>query len=129
MGATIVTLHQGIPGVMLNPYINWPFTPSDVANLTAYVSAANALGMAAKYYYTTRELSNHAVELFALKAMANGARCALASRGRLCTRKFVCCACKFVLVIFDLTWLGLDFRAQFVRACRTAVIAVVCPLS
>ena len=29
--------------------------------------------MATKYYYTTRELSNHAVELFALKALGNGA--------------------------------------------------------
>ena len=38
--------------------------------LTNYTEQANALGMAAKFYYTVRELSHHAVELFAFRALA-----------------------------------------------------------
>ena len=88
MGVTVATLHQGIGGLhngsMVNPYINWPFVPgwnldqriritlwiADVVRLMEnYTSQAHALGVQVKFYYTIRELTNHAVELFALKAL------------------------------------------------------------
>lgn len=73
MGVSVVTLHQGIGGIhngtMVNPYINWPFEPEVVNFLENYTSQAHDLGLRVKYYYTIRELSNHAVELFALKAL------------------------------------------------------------
>ena len=74
MGVSVVTLHQGIPGIingsLVNPYINYPFNTRDtVAFLENYTAQAHALGLQVKYYYTIRELSNHATELFALKAL------------------------------------------------------------
>ena len=73
MGVTVVTLHQGIPGIinnsLVNPYINYPFVPDTVAFMEKYTRQAHALGLQVKYYYTIRELSNHAIELFALKAL------------------------------------------------------------
>ena len=72
-GASVVTLHQGIPGVvngtMVNPYINYPFVPDTVVLLENYTTLSHAEGMRVKFYYTIRELSNHAVELYALKAL------------------------------------------------------------
>ena len=73
MGATVVTLHQGIEGIvngsLVNPYINYPFLPETVDFLANYTRESHALGLAVKYYYTIRELSNHAAELFALLAL------------------------------------------------------------
>ena len=72
MGATVVTLHQGIQGIvngsMVNPYISYPFGDDVVPLLTNYTSQANALGMATKFYYTIRELSTRATESFAFLA-------------------------------------------------------------
>jgi len=34
-----------------------------------YTAQANSLDMAVKFYYTIRELSNHATEFFALRAL------------------------------------------------------------
>jgi hypothetical protein len=72
-GATVVTLHQGIPGVingtLVNPYINYPFIPKTVDLMNNYTQQAKSLGMQTKFYYTVRELSNHAVELYALRAL------------------------------------------------------------
>ena len=71
--ATVVTLHQGVPGLvngsLVNPNINYPFVPQTVALLENYTSQAHALGLAVKFYYTIRELSNHAAELFALLSL------------------------------------------------------------
>ena len=73
MNATVVTLHQGIPGLvngsMVNPYINYPFVPDTVALLENYTEQAHALGMGVKFYYTIRELSNHAAEIHALRSL------------------------------------------------------------
>ena len=73
MNVSVVTLHQGISGIingtLVNPYINYPFIPATVALMENYTSQARALGMRTKFYYTIRELSNHAAELFALKAI------------------------------------------------------------
>eukprot|EP00756_Hemistasia_phaeocysticola_P053901 Hpha_TRINITY_DN29846_c0_g1::TRINITY_DN29846_c0_g1_i1::g.2968::m.2968 len=71
-GATVVTLHQGVPGVvnasLVNPYISYPFGADVVPLLTNYTAQSNALGMATKFYYTVRELSTRATETFALLA-------------------------------------------------------------
>eukprot|EP00037_Helgoeca_nana_P021153 m.212513 g.212513 ORF g.212513 m.212513 type:complete len:219 (-) comp25534_c0_seq1:408-1064(-) len=56
---------------MINPYINYPFVPKSVALLANYTSDANALGMRVKYYYTVRELSNHASEIWALRSLGD----------------------------------------------------------
>jgi hypothetical protein len=78
MGVTVATLHQGIGGIhnatdgtpsMVNPYINWPFVPDVVNFMEGYTKQAHALGVQVKFYYTIRELTNHAVELYALKAL------------------------------------------------------------
>ena len=72
-GVTVATLHQGIGGIhngtMINPYINWPFVPEIVTFMENFTSQAHAVNMQVKFYYTIRELTNHAVELFALKAL------------------------------------------------------------
>lgn len=65
-GATIINIHQGNE---LNPYINYPFLTVD--KLAAYVKAAHDAGMKAKIYYTVRELSNHVVEMWALRSLGS----------------------------------------------------------
>jgi len=71
-GATVVTLHQGVPGVvndsLVNPYISYPFGDDVVPLLTNYTAESNSLGMATKFYYTVRELSTRAAETFAFLA-------------------------------------------------------------
>ena len=73
LNASVVTLHQGIQGVvngtLVNPYINYPFVPPTVEFIENYTAQARALDMRVKFYYTIRELSSHAAELFPLKAI------------------------------------------------------------
>ena len=73
MGVTVVTLHQGTPGIvngsLINPWINYPFGSDVTPLLTNFTAQANALGVAVKFYYTIRELSARAAEMFALFAM------------------------------------------------------------
>ena len=73
MNASVVTLHQGIQGVvngtLVNPYINYPFVPPIVDFIENYTAQARALNIRVKFYYTIRELSSHAAELFPLKAI------------------------------------------------------------
>ena len=66
LGANVVNVHHATP---VNPYINYPFLR--VPELRAYVDSAHALGMKVKIYYTVRELTNHAPELFALKSLGD----------------------------------------------------------
>ena len=44
MDASVVTLHQGIPGVvngtLVNPYINYPFVPPTVGLIENYTAQA-----------------------------------------------------------------------------------------
>ena len=58
MNATVVTLHQGIPGLingtLVNPYINYPFVPVTVALMENYTVQARGLGLRTKFYYTIR---------------------------------------------------------------------------
>lgn len=65
-GANVVNIHQGNE---LNPYINYPFLTVDA--LKKYVSSAHATGIKVKIYYTVRELSTRAVELWALRSLGH----------------------------------------------------------
>jgi hypothetical protein len=66
LGATVVNVHHATP---VNPYINYPFL--SVPALRGYVDSAHALGMKVKIYYTVRELTNRAPEIFALKSLGD----------------------------------------------------------
>ena len=50
-----------------NPFINYPFLTKE--KLRAFARDAHDRGMRVKYYYTLRELSNYAVELWAFRAV------------------------------------------------------------
>lgn len=65
-GANVINIHQGN---WLNPYINYPFLTWD--KLRDFSKAAHDRGMRAKYYYTVRELTNWAPEVFALRSMGD----------------------------------------------------------
>ena len=65
-GANVMNIHQGN---ILNPYINYPFIATDT--LKNFISAAHAKGIRSKIYYTVRELSNHAQEIWALRSLGN----------------------------------------------------------
>jgi Glycoside hydrolase 123, N-terminal domain len=66
MGANTVNVHHA---TAINPWINYPFLATD--GLSAYVDSAHARGMRVKIYYTVRELTNHAPELFALRSLGD----------------------------------------------------------
>jgi len=59
---------------LVNPFINYPFVPDTVTLIENYTSLAHQLGLSVKYYYTNRELSNHAAELYALRYSPEGDR-------------------------------------------------------
>jgi hypothetical protein len=66
MGANVVNVHHATP---INPWINYPFLRP--AAMKAYVDAAHARGMKVKIYYTVRELSTRAPELWALRSLGH----------------------------------------------------------
>ncbi len=63
-GANIINVHHGNE---INPHINYPFVTAD--KLAAYVRDAHAKGVKVKIYYTVRELSNYAAELWPLRSL------------------------------------------------------------
>ena len=65
-GANVVNVHHA---TSINPWINYPFLRS--AEMKAYVDDAHARGMKVKIYYTVRELSNRAPELWALRSLGH----------------------------------------------------------
>jgi hypothetical protein len=66
LGANTINVHHATE---INPYLNYPFLrPKE---MKAYVDSAHALGMKVKIYYTVRELSDHAPELFALRSLGD----------------------------------------------------------
>jgi hypothetical protein len=65
-GANIINVHHANE---INPYINYPFLRPE--KMKTYIDEAHASGLKVKIYYTIRELSNRAVELFALKSLQN----------------------------------------------------------
>jgi hypothetical protein len=65
-GANTINIHHANA---INPWINYPFlTPQE---MKAYIDAAHARGLKVKIYYTVRELSNRAPELFALRSLGD----------------------------------------------------------
>ncbi len=67
-GANIINIHHGND---LNPYINYPFHRESVKALKQYIKSAHKNGLKAKIYYTVRELTNHIVELWALRSLGD----------------------------------------------------------
>ncbi len=65
-GANTINVHHA---TTINPYINYPFLRPDA--MKAYIDEAHARGMKVKIYYTVRELSNRAAELFALRSLGD----------------------------------------------------------
>jgi hypothetical protein len=66
LGANTVNVHHAN---RVNPFINYPFIVPD--EMKAYVDSGHALGMKVKIYYTVRELTNRAAELFALRSLGD----------------------------------------------------------
>ena len=69
-GATVLNIHQGVNG-FLNPHINYPFERETHEHLSEYVSDAHSKGLKVKAYYTVRELSTHADELWVLRSLGD----------------------------------------------------------
>ncbi len=65
-GASVINVHHANP---VNPYINYPFLRP--GELKDYVNSVHDLGMKIRLYYTVRELTNHAPEIFALESLDN----------------------------------------------------------
>jgi hypothetical protein len=65
-GANTINVHHANA---INPYINYPFLRP--AEMKKYIDEAHARGMKVKIYDTIRELSNHCVELFALRSLGD----------------------------------------------------------
>lgn len=63
-GANIINVHHN---TVINPYINYPFIVRD--SLVNYINEHHAAGRKVKLYYTIRELSNFAPELYALRSL------------------------------------------------------------
>ena len=65
-GANTLNVHHAN---RVNPWINYPFI--ETAQMKAYIDSAHARGLKTKIYYTVRELTNHAPELFALRSLGD----------------------------------------------------------
>jgi hypothetical protein len=65
-GGTVVNIHHANE---INPYINYPFFALD--EQAAYIEEAHAKGIKVKLYYTIRELTYRAHELFALRSLGD----------------------------------------------------------
>ena len=63
-GANVVNIHHANPQ---NRYINYPFLNVDA--LRAYVREGHQHGLKVKIYYTLRELTNHIVEMWAVRSL------------------------------------------------------------
>ena len=63
-GATIMNIHHAN---VYNPYINYPFLTGDT--LKSIIAKGNKLNIRTKLYYTVRELSTNACELWALRQL------------------------------------------------------------
>jgi hypothetical protein len=65
-GGNIINVHHGNE---LNPYINYPFLATE--KLGEYIRQAHERDMRVKIYYTLRELTNHLVEMPALRSLGH----------------------------------------------------------
>jgi hypothetical protein len=65
-GANTINVHHATD---INPWINYPFLRPE--EMKAYIDEAHEKGMKVKIYYTVRELTNRAPELFALRSLGD----------------------------------------------------------
>ena len=65
-GANTLNIHHANE---INPFINYPFLRP--AQMKAYIDEAHAKNLKVKIYYTVRELSNRAPEVFALRSLGD----------------------------------------------------------
>lgn len=65
-GANTINIHHN---TAINPFINYPFLRP--AEMKQYVDEAHAKGLKVKIYYTVRELTNHAPEMYALLSLGH----------------------------------------------------------
>jgi hypothetical protein len=65
-GANTINVHHATE---INPFINYPFLRPDA--MKDYIDLAHGQNMRVKIYYTVRELSNRAPELFALRSLGD----------------------------------------------------------
>jgi hypothetical protein len=65
-GANTINIHHANA---LNPFINYPFLRPGL--MKAYIDEAHAKGLKVKIYYTVRELTNRAHELFMLRSLGH----------------------------------------------------------
>jgi len=65
-GANTVNVHHAN---RVNPWINYPFI--ETAAMRSYIDSTHARGLRTKIYYTVRELTNHAPEIFALRSLGD----------------------------------------------------------
>ncbi len=65
-GANTINVHHATE---INPFINYPFLRP--AEMKAYIDQAHARGMKVKIYYTVRELTDHAPEIFPLMSLGD----------------------------------------------------------
>jgi len=65
-GANVVNIHHANPQ---NRYINYPFLNID--QLAPYVQECHKHGLKAKIYYTQREMTNHIVEMPAVRSLGH----------------------------------------------------------
>lgn len=65
-GANVINVHHA---TAINPWINYPFLTPDT--MRAYIAAAHERGMRVKLYYTVRELTTRAPELWALRSLGH----------------------------------------------------------
>ncbi|MEP6764395.1 MAG: glycoside hydrolase domain-containing protein [Gemmatimonadaceae bacterium] len=65
-GANTVNVHHA---TRINPWINYPFI--ETAQMRSYIDSTHARGLKTKIYYTVRELTDHAPEIFALRSLGD----------------------------------------------------------
>ncbi|MEP6779832.1 MAG: glycoside hydrolase domain-containing protein [Gemmatimonadaceae bacterium] len=65
-GANTVNVHHA---TRINPWINYPFL--EPAAMRSYIDSTHARGLKTKIYYTVRELTDHAPEIFALRSLGD----------------------------------------------------------
>ncbi len=65
-GAKVINVHQAAP---INPFINYPFVKADA--IRVFAEQVHAADMRLLLYYTVRELSVHAAELWAFRSLGD----------------------------------------------------------
>ena len=65
-GANTINVHHAN---RINPWINYPFIETDA--MRRWIDSSHAQGLRTKIYYTVRELTNRAPEMFALRSLGD----------------------------------------------------------